>query len=77
MQALVGDGQLVLLGDETEQYEWEPSCLYVLRHAQRNYVRRPALVESVSYLAETNVITAPEPRQPIAAGSVGPPCRRT
>ena len=63
----------MLLGEEiTEQYEWEPSCLYVLRHVQRKYVRRPALVESGPSLAEKNVITAPKPPQPIAGGSAGP-----
>ena len=41
-EALGGEVRLVLIGEEiTEQYEWEPSCLYVIRHIQRKYVRRP------------------------------------
>ncbi|HEX4132444.1 MAG TPA: transposase [Pirellulales bacterium] len=72
-QALAGDGQLVPIGEEiTEQYEWEPSCLYVLRHVQKKYARRPARVESGVTAAEKNVITAPKPPQPISGGSAGP-----
>jgi transposase len=42
-EALGGEVRLVLIGEEiTEQYEWEPSCLYVIRHIQKKYVRRPS-----------------------------------
>ena len=69
-QALGGDDQLVLIGEEvTEQYEWEPSCLYVLRHVQKKYVRRPGPAEG---LAERQVITAAKPPQPIPGSSAGP-----
>jgi transposase len=72
-QALAGDGALVPMGEEiTEQYEWEPSCLYVLRHVQKKYARRPARVESGVTAAEKNVITAAKPPQPIPGGSAGP-----
>ena len=71
-QVLAGGGQLVLIGEEvTEQYEWEPSCLYVLRHVQKKYVRRPGVAES-GEAAEKQVITAAKPPQPIPGGSAGP-----
>jgi transposase len=70
-QALAGDGTLVPIGEEvTEQYEWEPSCLYVLRHVQKKYARRPQLVES--HESAKNVITAAKPPQPIPGSSAGP-----
>ena len=72
-QALAGTGSLILIGEEiTEQYEWEPSCLYVLRHVQKKYARRPALVESGVTRIEKNILTAPKPPQPIAGGTAGP-----
>jgi transposase len=72
-QALAGDGSLVLIGEEiTEQYEWEPSCLYVLRHVQKKYARRPALVESGVTRIEKNIVMAPKPPQPISGGTAGP-----
>ena len=72
-QALAGDGELVFLGDEiTEQHEWEPSCLYVLRHVQKKYARRPALDESGVTLVEKNIVMAPKPPQPIPGGIAGP-----
>jgi transposase len=72
-QALAGDGELVLIGEEvTEQYELEPSSLYIVRHVQKKYVRRPALVESGLTAGEKNVITAPKPPAPIPGGIAGP-----
>ena len=72
-QALAGDGELVLIGEEiTEQYEWEPSCLYVVRHIQLKYARKPQLVESGAAPHEKNIITAPKPPQPIPGGIAGP-----
>ena len=72
-EALAAGGELVPLGEEiTEQYEWEPSSLYVLRHVQKKYVRRPARLESGESLAEKNVVTAPKPPQPIPGGIAGP-----
>lgn len=72
-QALAGDGLLVPIGEEvTEQYEWEPSSLYVLRHVQKKYARRPARLESGVTPAEKNVITAPKPPQAIPGGVAGP-----
>jgi hypothetical protein len=71
-QALAGGGQLVLIGEEvTEQYEWEPSCLYVLRHVQKKYVCRPALAQN-GQVAERQIITAAKPPQPIPGSSAGP-----
>ena len=72
-QALAGTGSLVLIGEEiTEQYESEPSCLYVLRHVRKKYARRPALMESGVTRIEKNIVTAPKPPQPIAGGTAGP-----
>src|SRR5207253_6791290 len=72
-QAIAGEGELVPIGEEvSEQYEWEPSCLYVLRHVQKKYARRPALLESGASPAEKNVVTAFKAPQPIPGGSVGP-----
>ena len=43
-QALAGDGELILIGEEiTEQYEWEPSSLYIVRHIQKKYARQAAV----------------------------------
>jgi transposase len=52
--------------------EWEPSCLYVIRHVQLTYARRQLLPESGLTLAEQNVVTASKPPQPIAGGLPGP-----
>jgi transposase len=72
-QSLAGDGELVPLGEEvTEQYEWEPSCLYVVRHIQKKYVRRPQRLESGEAPHEKNVIVAAKPPQPIPGGVAGP-----
>ena len=72
-QALAGDGQLILIGEEvTEQYEWEPSSLYIVRHIQKKYARKPQLLESGAAAHEKNIITAPKPPQPIPGGIAGP-----
>jgi transposase len=78
-EALGGGANLVLIGEEVaEQYEWEPSCLYVIRHIQKKYVRRPPLLEtktlaeSGEHPDENNVIVAPKPPQPIPGGLAGP-----
>lgn len=72
-QALAGDGELILIGEEiTEQYEWEPSSLYIVRHIQKKYARRPQLLESGHAPHEKNVITSPKPPQPIPGGIAGP-----
>lgn len=40
-QMLGGDENLVLIGEDvSEQYEWEPSSLFVIVHRQKKYVRR-------------------------------------
>jgi transposase len=46
--------------------------LYVLRHVQKKYARRPARLESGPSLAEKNVVTAPKPPQAIPGGIAGP-----
>ena len=72
-EALGGVANLVVIGREvTEQLEWEPSCLYVIRHVQLTYARRQLLPESGLTLAEQNVVTASKPPQPIAGGLPGP-----
>ena len=72
-EALGGAANLVVMGREvTEQLEWEPSCLYVIRHVQLTYARRQLLPESGRTLAEQNVVTASKPPQPIAGGLPGP-----
>ena len=71
--SLAGDGQLVLIGEEvTEQYDWQPSSLYVVRHIQKKYARRPQLVESGPGAHEKNIVTVPKPPQPIPGGIAGP-----
>ena len=71
--ALGGAANLVVIGREvTEQLEWEPSCLYVIRHVQLTYARRQRLPESGLTLTEQNVVTATKPPQPIAGGLPGP-----
>jgi transposase len=71
--ALGGAENLVVIGREvTEQLEWEPSCLYVIRHVQLTYARRQLLPESGLTLAEQNVVTASKPPQPIDGGLPGP-----
>lgn len=71
--SLAGDGQLVLIGEEvTEQYDWQPSSLYVVRHVQKKYARRPQLVESGPGARQKNIVTAPKPPQPIPGGIAGP-----
>jgi len=76
---VLGEARLVLIGEEiSEQYEWEPSCLYVIRHIQKKYVRRSPLpetdvpAESDSRPEESRVIVAPKPPQPIPGGLAGP-----
>ena len=72
-QALAGDGELILIGEEvTEQYEWEPSSLYIVRHIQKKYARRPQLLESGAAPHEKNILTVPKPPQPIPGGIAGP-----
>lgn len=72
-QALAGEGELVLIGQEvTKQYEWQPSSLYILRHVQQKYARRPQLVESGAAPHEKNIVTAPKPPQPIPGSQAGP-----
>jgi transposase len=72
-EALGGAANLVVIGREvTEQLEWEPSCLYVIRHVQLTYARRQLLPESGLKLAEQNVVTASKPPQPIVGGLPGP-----
>ena len=72
-QALGGEPNLVLIGrEETEQLEWEPSSLYVIRHVQLSYARRELLPESGESPGEKNVITASKPPQVIPGGLPGP-----
>ena len=72
-EALGGAEQLVLIGREvTEQLEWKPSSLLVIRHVQLSYARRAQLPESGTRPQEQNVITAAKPPQVIPGGLPGP-----
>jgi transposase len=77
-ELLGGEANLVLIGrEETEQLEWEPSSLYVIRHVQLTYARREPLPASATSLGESGlatspVITAKKPPQPIPGGLPGP-----
>ena len=71
--AMGGAENLVCLGqEETEQVEWEPSCLYRILHIQKKYARKVQLPESGPALNEKNVILARKPPQPIEGGLPGP-----
>lgn len=71
--AMGGAENLVCIGqEETEQIEWEPSCLYRILHIQKKYARKVQLPESGLALSEKNVILARKPPQPIEGGLPGP-----
>lgn len=71
--AMGGAENLVCIGqEETEQVEWEPSCLYRILHIQKKYARQVQLPESGLSLSEKNVILARKPPQPIEGGLPGP-----
>ena len=71
--AMGGAEKLVCIGqEETEQVEWEPSCLYRILHIQKKYARQVQLPESGLSLSEKNVILARKPPQPIEGGLPGP-----
>ena len=73
MAAMGGAEKLVCIGqEETEQVEWEPSCLYKILHIQKKYARKDQLPESGPSLSEKNVILARKPPQPIEGGLPGP-----
>ena len=70
--AMGGAENLVCIGqEETEQIEWEPSCLYRILHIQKKYARKVQLPESGLSLSEKNVILARKPPQPIEGGLPG------
>lgn len=70
---LGGIENLVVIGQEvSEHLEWEPSCLYAIRHVRPTYARRKQLAESGPTMQEKNVITAPMPPQPIPGSIAGP-----
>jgi transposase len=71
--AMGGAENLICIGqEETEQVEWEPSCLYRILHIQKKYARKVQLPESGPGLNEKNVILARKPPQPIEGGLPGP-----
>ena len=71
--AMGGAENLICIGqEETEQVEWEPSCLYRILHIQKKYARKVQLPESGPALNEKNVILARKPPQPIEGGLPGP-----
>jgi transposase len=66
-ESLGGEGNLELIGREvTEQLEWEPSSLYVLRHVQLKYRRREAMAPLHS--AEN---ASADPPPPLGSTSLG------
>jgi len=72
-QLLGGDENLVLIGEETsEQYEWEPSSLFVIVHRQKKYARRGQRIVTSDDPLEQNVIVAAKPPQPIPGSEAGP-----
>lgn len=71
--ALAGDGKLVCIGSEvSEHYDYEPSCLYIVRNIQKKYARQPQLLESGEGRDEKNVVVAAKPPLPIPGGIAGP-----
>lgn len=56
-EALGGEAHLIALADEiTEQWDWKPSCLFVIEHHQKKYLRRAepvAAVESAPHAVST------------------------
>jgi hypothetical protein len=68
-QALGGEANLIELPDEvTEQWEWNPSSLYVIEHHQKKYkLREPAAAEAPPADSPT-MAEAPPP----AGGAAGP-----
>lgn len=85
-ELLGGEANLVKIGQEvSEQLEWEPSSLYVIRHVQLTYARRESASTAFSKLQESELqicapelgaapalITAAKPPQPIPGGLPGP-----
>jgi transposase len=73
-EALGGEANIVLIGrEETEQLEWEPSSLYVIRHVQLTYAKRKPLPTAEDGQTNVvNVLTASKPPQPIPGGLPGP-----
>ena len=72
-QTLGGDENLVLIGEDvSEQYEWEPSSLFVIVHRQKKYARREQLLVTSDDPLEQNVIVASKPPQPIPGSQAGP-----
>jgi transposase len=71
--ALGGVENLLPIGEAvSEQYEWKPSTLFVIRHIQKKYARREQLPESGLELHEKNVLVAQKPAQAIPGGLAGP-----
>lgn len=72
-QTLGGDDNLILIGEDvSEQYEWEPSSLFVIVHRQKKYARREQLLVTSDDPLEQNVIVAAKPPQPIPGSEAGP-----
>ena len=77
-ELLGGEANLIKIGQEvSEQLEWEPSSLYVIRHVQMTYTRRQSAAgeatdEQRPAAGAPTVITAAKPPQPIPGGLPGP-----
>lgn len=71
--AMGGAENLICIGqEETEQVEWQPSCLYRILHIQKKYARKVQLPESGLSPSEKNILLARKPPQPIEGGLPGP-----
>jgi len=86
-QALGGEERLAPLADEvTEQWEWKPSCIFVIEHHQKKYLRRDAVSSESADSASPNsaspsgqlpssespIVVAAKPPQAIPGGVAGP-----
>jgi hypothetical protein len=80
-EALGGPENLIELPDEiTEQWDWKPSCLFVIEHHQKKYVRQSGngaaaeadSVKPADSFPTAPVIVAPKPPQAIPGGVAGP-----
>ena len=72
---LAGDGQLVFIGEEvSEHYDYEPSCLYLVRSIQKKYARRPQLLESGAGARRKTSSWAPSRPCPSPAATPVPDC---
>jgi hypothetical protein len=82
-EVLGGEENLIELADEiTEQWDWKPSCLFVIEHHQKKYLRREVVEAVAAADSQTSlagpaaalppVLVARKPPQAIPGGVAGP-----